>query len=390
MLQKLKINDKKTFILILVLSCLSTFDHMIDGARYIKYTALPIALLVLSIRKFKLPKEITEPETPFLLLTAWAATTVIWGNHLLGSKDVFFIASYIIPLILFQKKGISIEHSFIIYIIIFLTSTTSRELGSFSISDSTTLIEGSESFVFGAFALAFAMRKKHALTAVALLLLMLTLKRIALLGFLACIFLWMAPHSLKEILTNKKSILAFNITILASLLILATGSLDEIIFSITGKSASALTLGRTAFYAGVIQDMIQNPYNLIFGNGAGSAYEKALTMYQGTALNPNLHSDTLKILYEYGILFFLFFFYSIGACKEIASRIIMIYVCILLATDNVMIYSDVMFLIIYISYRLSNPHTKPYSPKTPRNEITPFNKYSSALSISRFRANQKP
>ncbi|MFC5694241.1 hypothetical protein ACFPU0_01560 [Pseudomonas sp. GCM10022186] len=364
MQSKLTLNDSRIFILILVVSCLSGLDYLVDGARYIKYAALPITLLILSVRKFKIPKEISEAELPFLALLVWPAISIMWGNLELGAKDVFFIASYIVPLALFQKRGVSIESVFYIYTAVFFVSAITRDFGQLSISESTSPLEGSESFVFGAFALAFAMNKKRALTIISLLLLIITLKRIALLGFLVCMLLWMMPGNLKNILVSRAAVLSVNALVVATIVIFTSGALDDVILEFTGKTPSGLTLGRNELYAGVVQDMILHPYGLLFGNGAGTAYERALVMYHGELLKPNLHCDTLKIFYEYGILFFAYFFYSMGGSKESKTRIMAVYISVLFATDNVIIYSNTMFIVLYISYRLANPQLRQDIPAT--------------------------
>ncbi|MCY1360210.1 hypothetical protein D9M69_468260 [compost metagenome] len=388
MQSKLTLNDTRIFILILVVSCLSGLDYMVDGARYIKYLALPITLLILAVRRFKFQREITKADLPFLALLAWPAISIMWGNLELVAKDVFFIASYIVPLSLFQRRGISIEAVFYIYTAIFFVSAIPSDFGQLSISESTSFLEGAESFVFGAFALAFAMNKKRALTIIALLLLIITLKRIALLGFLVCLLLWMVPGNFKSLLISRIAVLSLNALVVASIVIFTSGALDDVILDLTGKTPSGFTLGRNELYAGVVQDIILHPSGLIFGNGAGSAYEKALSMYNGELLNPNLHCDTLKIFYEYGIIFFICFFFSLGGLGEDKSRIMAIYISVLFATDNVIIYSNTMFIVLYISYRLVNPQVKQGLPKPYRNEVPGLRKHFRSSPPGVPRANQ--
>lgn len=347
----LKLNNESIFLLFTILICLSSLDNLIDGARYLKYIAGPLALLVWISRKFKLKNQIDTTIHCFILYTAWLATSMLWGDLKQGAKDIIFITSYVLPIFLFYTKKIKIESIFWTYLFFFALSIPGQNIGSFSISESTTFLEGASSFVFGAFLINFTIRKKLPLAALSLILMLVTLKRIALLGVILCLILWYLPPKIRATLTSAKALLAFNS--LGLLLIIATtnGSLNELVHAATGKGISEFTLGRTLHYIGVVTDIAQNPQSLIFGNGAGSAYEKAIFDHSTTTA-PNLHSDTLKIFYEGGAICFFLFFYFIGKTKSIASRIIILYISTLFITDNVLIYAGEMFFILITALRL--------------------------------------
>jgi len=286
-------------------------------------------------------------------LLGWLLISSAWGNTYLGLKDSYFIACYILPFLALKSKDTSFETVFLVYTTFFLINIFSRELDSISIADSTGLAESSASFAYGAFALYFVITRKKFLAIMAIFLLFISLKRIALLGFIFCFALWLSPNAIQRTLLNRAAIIIFNIFIAATLIIMTSGAMADLIETLTGKSTNHFTMGRMVLYYGVVLDMIQNPQQLIFGNGAGTAYEKVVVMYDGMARQPNLHSDTLKILYEFGFIFFAIFFYKLSSSKNLASRIMIIYICILFSTDNVLIYPDIMFILLYATYRLS-------------------------------------
>jgi hypothetical protein len=343
---------KYIFMLIFLIYCTTSIDFAINGARYIKYSALPITLLFWATYRFTLPKSYSGTDSALLILMCWMPVTLFWGNYYLGAKDFLFIASYAIPFLLLKDYGLSIERTFYIYVAIFAASLPSRTFGEISIIDSKALAESSSSFIFGAFALAFLTKKKYVLVFIALVLLLISLKRIALLGYLICALLWFTPTKIRNVLFHPALILIFNIIVVLSIILVTANVFDEQIKNLTGKGLNEFTLGRIEMYSGILDDVMQNPLTLVFGNGAGSAYNKALIYYTGPATQPNLHSDTLKMMYEYGILLFIFFFYRIAYKKTASAQVVVIYMCILFSTDNVLIYADVMFILIYIIFRL--------------------------------------
>ena len=112
-------------------------------------------------------------------------------------------------------------------------------------------------------------------------------------------------------------------------------------------------MGRFLFYRDLFEDMQVNPATILYGNGSGSAYSIVSQDYYGTTEKINLHSDTLKIFYDLGFIFFLVFFYKIAAQRNFYSSILIIYMSILFATDNILIYPEIMFIVLYISHQLN-------------------------------------
>jgi len=151
---------------------------------------------------------------------------------------------------------------------------------------------------------------------------------------------------------SRVGIVLLNAIFGALVVFLSLGVLDEFISIYTGKGVDAFTLGRVSHYLGVVEDIKQNPFGLVFGNGAGEGYAKAVYFYSGDLDFANLHSDTLKILYEYGVIVFLLFFYLLSGFRTPEARLMVVYMSFLFVTDNVLIYVAVMLLLLLMAVDL--------------------------------------
>lgn len=353
------LNDGRILFLFGLLISLSIFESLIEGTRYIKYAIGPLSILAWASTGFRIRNQGRATTTCLILYTGWLITSLFWSRSIYGVKDAFFIASYALPLLLFNIEKLKIEYLFWLFTFFFLISTVNQDVGNFSVFNSTTFFESSSSFAYGAFLIYFLIKKKYFFFSLSLILMLITLKRAALIGALLCIALWYLPNKTRDSLTKPWAILIFNTLGLLVVFAIATGHLNDSIQAITGKNTAELTLGRTSLYIGVLADILQNPINLIFGNGAGSAYEKAIFDYYNKT--PNLHSDTLKIFYEAGFFGFALFFYFIGNSSSPSHRILIIYLCTLFITDNVLIYSGTMFFIIALALKLES-ESRSYQP----------------------------
>ena len=364
MSRTLKLHDGNILWLFAIIISFSTLESLVEGARYLKYAIGPLSILVWAALGLKIKKQNDSTTITLALYIGWLTFSLLWSKEINGAKDVFFIASYTLPLLLFSTEKLKVESLFWLYSFFFAISTLDQKIGQFSISDSTTFLESAHSFVYGAFLIYFLIKKKYFLSALSIIIMLVTLKRIALIGALMCIAIWCLPEKFKNSLTSAKSILAFNTIGLLIIFALTNGSLNELIESISGKGAAEFTLGRTYHYIGVVADILQNPRNLIFGNGAGSAYEKAIFDYSSTT--PNLHSDTLKIFYEAGAICFILFFYFIAKTSSPTHRILIIYASTLFLTDNVLIYSGTMFFILAVALKLETENQQDTPLITPK------------------------
>lgn len=331
---------------------LSFLDTMIPGIRYIKYM-LPFIAIFIYFFGQKRTYIFKSNNLNFALLfyLVWGGVGLIISknfNFVHGTKDLFFVASYLIPVWLYVSKTVNLVVVFYIFSLCFLLSTLGMEFGNFSLVDSTAPFESSASFVFGVFCLFFSIEKKYKEGAIALLLMFLTLKRIALLALVLCQLVWILPLIFQKKVLSRGFFLCINSFFVLIIFLLGIGWGEELIRDLTGKSVNFFTLGRFNMYLGVVDDIVRSPFNLLLGNGAGSSYP--LTILNTTDLKSfnNLHSDSLKIFYEHGVLFFVAFFLLASKLRNIKSKIILLYLCVLFITDNVLIYMAVMFFVLSI------------------------------------------
>lgn len=339
-----------------VILSLSMIDTLISGFRYIKYS-IPLIfffILLLQIKKVSI-KSLHPVLSAFSVYAIWGVfISFMYTGSIapLGVNDFVFIMSYIIPLGFFFSSKISIENVFKVFSASFLVSCFGIPYQEFSLEYSSAPFESSASFVFGAFALYFLFGRKFLYLAAALFLMFLSLKRIAFLAFLICAAVYYSPILVKKIALSKFSFLLLNFFCAALILAVGFGVFDDIIIEMTGLNVHHFTMGRFSHYLGIVEELEHNPWSLIFGNGLGSAYAFAAIHMDTDGGVVNLHSDTLKILFETGVIVFFVFFILLGKAKKIKSRIILLYIMVLFFTDNVLIYLSTMFFILLIFMKL--------------------------------------
>jgi len=337
-------SDDRILLFFVLLIAASSLEGYLQPIKYLKYSIGAFTIIVFALRGVRLVTKPSSVHWAFLALCVWGSISIFWGDTVNGAKDIAFIITYTTPFLLLTPSHRLVDSSFVVFTCAFLALLPIQEIGSFSLLESQGLFESGFSFIFGIYAIYYLNIKKYPKLLIAVILVVVTLKRISLLGIIVAAAIAFLPQKLKRIPNNSYVILAFHSIVVLLIFLLTTGSLDELIESITGKNSAWLTMGRTVHYFGVVSDIIKNPANVIFGNGAGSAYNMATISYEGDSVTPNLHSDTLKIFYEYGILFFISFFFLLGRKKSDVAQSFVIYLSVIFITDNTLIYTNVMFI----------------------------------------------
>jgi hypothetical protein len=101
---------------------------------------------------------------------------------------------------------------------------------------------------------------------------------------------------------------------------------------------------------------------IIFGYGPGSSYAAAnaggaSAVYGNTS---NMHSDVVKIFYEYGFVLFVAFIWKMYSSRSFPVKIGFLFLNTIFITDNALIYSFMIFLFVCCArhadreYRQSN------------------------------------
>jgi len=335
--------------------------------RYIKYLVSFLAIFIVISKQNSLKIHIPEAVYPFLLLISYGILNVYSANFG-GIKDLFFIFSGVVVFLCIKKTYINLIHvNYLIFILFFLLTPdlASFSLNSFSLKDSTSFIdyETNISSILGMFALLALYHKNFFLLIFNILLMLVNMKRISLLALLVVLILWFIPKKISCIFLNKYSMVFINLMFLCLLYLFGKGYFDTYLQQILGMSSKWLSMGRTVLYQGVLNEMSTDFFSMIFGFGSGSAYPLTLhSLDFSDGVNyPNLHSDILKIFFEYGFVIFGIFFFFLYRTKHLFQKYLALYLNILFLCDNVLVFSHVLFFyfLIQMFYDLNSGHCNP-------------------------------
>lgn len=333
---------------------LSELDFIYSGLRYLKYLLLPLAIFVM-MNSANWQENIKDRTIlAFFILVVWSFITGLINVSLdsFGLKDLFFIIVYVVSLLAFSNNRFNVNYLFYIFSGLTVLSFPSYQQAEFSIIESSSPFESTSCFAFAAFYIYFLITRNNIHAVISLILVFLTLKRIVLPPILLATIFCFSGNLVKNIITSRYILYTMSFIIPLVLIFLTLGTFDELIEITTGRNANWITLGRTSHYQGVIDLMYQYPFKLILGNGIGSSYLPSASFYDTEFFHVgNLHSDFLKILFELGVIFYIFFFYNMIKASNRESRLFLLLLFSLYATDNVLIYSGVSFVILSLAVR---------------------------------------
>lgn len=222
---------------------------------------------------------------------------------------------------------------------------------SFVNSDSET--ESGSSLIFGFFTLYYLNLKKYKESFIAILLVILGAKRIAIAGTLISIIVYLSyPSFITFFLKRGVKKVSFFISLLLIIVAniwttLFSGIYDQAIQKYTGKSPNAFFMGRLN-RIDIFFHSIKDHDNYFIGYGIG--YVENIFYYSMKLFTP-FHNDFYRIFLEFGpILFFYWCFimtkYTILKRLSFSSFVLLI---ILMQTDNVLIYENVMYTFYLIT-----------------------------------------
>lgn len=313
--------------------------------RYVGYSAPFIAILAgLADGRLHTP-EIIRPYL-FIVVIGLALSPLADSA---GFKDLFFLVSGISAFLVVKNiKAYPTQFLLLFGIgtVVFWVMTGGPSNGLFfDFAHSASSFEGNFSFLFGLLAVYAAVKRLNWVFLFSLIGTVITLKRIAIAAVLLCWLISHLPERFVRRLLNPVVLLAANLTIILVLVLYANHQLDYLIGLATGQSANQLGQGRQDLYATVANDIIADPLRHIFiGAGPGAAYESLGRMF-GITGKSNLHSDLLKIFYEYGLVAFSAFIWLGYRMRDVRIRVMFLYANILYATDNVLIYHFFIFFL---------------------------------------------
>lgn len=311
-----------------------------------------------------------------LILSGLAYAPVV---PLVGWQDLYLFLIGLTPFFFGWRYRFSWPQIFVASVLItgvwlVLGRTAGADGGiEFDALKSKSSFESPMSWIFGVLAVWAAVERRWARVALALVLCVLTLKRIVVVGAVAAIIVCLLPRRFADLLLRPVPMLLANAAYLVAVVAYTQGHFDGLIHQFTGQSANQLGMGRQYAYARPVGELLSHPIESVFhGVGPGGVYD--LMKGGWTFLSkPNLHNDSLKILVEYGGIVWVAFFAALFMHRDIRVRIMMLFYNCVMLTDNSLIYTYVLFVLGLALTRMLDPH-----PEEPAAEGRPANRWERA------------
>lgn len=216
---------------------------------------------------------------------------------------------------------------------------------------STVESESGYSFIFGLFFLFFLMARNKRYSLIGFLFCVLSYKRIAIFGvIITCIFYFVFKKR-RGLIENNRNLssfvfLALNLIVVFLFFQLMSGRYDEYIFEQTGLSPNQFSLGRYDLYSFILEIIGPLPLQGVgFGKTADILYHHGSTIL-------NFHSDIIKNFLEFGPLLFAIWLFSFYHFNSVSFKIfiLVVFVNVVLLTDNIFIYFEVMFQFYFLIF----------------------------------------
>jgi len=223
-----------------------------------------------------------------------------------------------------------------------------RSFIHFDFMASHSPFESATAFYMGAFAVFAVYRRKWLLYAFCLLCTILFLKRIALVGALLVGVLFLLGEKRIRWLLSPLVMIIVNVAVIGLTMAYALGAFDYEIMRWTDQSANALGQGRQTFLSVPSREIVEEWGRfLLMGKGAGAVYDLTLSVgVMDGADKINLHSDLMKLLYEYGLLWYVVVIGVMYSVRSFRAKLLAVYINVLFVTDNSLIYYLLIFYIV--------------------------------------------
>lgn len=331
----------------------TTFVGML---KVLTYSMPAIALIaVLAAGKLTIPP--TAP--PYMVLMVAGLAMAPLGK-LRGLQDLWLMLMGLSPFLFGHQYKLTWRQVFSAVLIstVFSLALNRGHASSgieFDPSKSVSSFEATTSFYFGVLSVWAALERKWLRTAVALILCVLTLKRIVVLAAVAAIACVLLPRRAVDKMLRPLPMLLMNVIAMIAIFGYTHGAFDQFISRTTGQSPDQLGMGRQALYAGPISVIERDPVKAAFiGVGPGGVYDVIKTHGGLFAGHQNLHNDSLKMLLEYGGVAWACFFVACYVNKRFEIRVLMLFTNVMMLTDNTLIYPAVIFCTALAATRLQS------------------------------------
>lgn len=321
-----------------------------------RYLYLGVSILVLFVALADRRARVGDEAAPFLALCAAGVVFLPLATGE-GVRDVFLILAGISTSIFLTHPRIDVEKAIVWYVLaVSVHVALFRDVGNFrfDFAASQSTLEGSFAFMFGLLAVVSMIERRWWCFAACVFFAFLTLKRIAILAVAVVFLVWITRHRFGAWILRPVVMIPVNIAAVFLLLLYGSGALDSVITLLTGMDANQLGMGRKTLLSMPSREILGAPESfLFFGAGPGSGYDLTSQTLRYAISKVNLHSDLVKILYEYGFVVFCLFFGLAYRTKSYSGRVVFLYINILLLTDNVLIYYFLIAAYVIVSRSVS-------------------------------------
>lgn len=330
--------------------------------RYSVYVSAILALLSWFVlgRGVVMGRGVAEPFL-FLVLAALASSVLQVGAD--SAKDAIIIMAGICPIAFVDWSKVKAEHIFWLFFSIFMFSflySGGIENLKFSLLESKSTLEFSPvCYAFSFFFIYFYLDKRWSYAIFALLIVLLTMKRAAILGLLLVVFLIFLSRFFRLKFNRKIIPVSINIMGVFVLYLFSSQFFEDISQRFFGVSAAFLTMGRSVLYGGTLENC-QGADCLFWGTGFSSLYEILVTnvglLVDHYKERIYLHNDVARLYIEIGFfptLLFIYLLYRLNLRDEKSYYMVLFYNFTMLF-DNSIIYSFAVAVLGILSVKAKN------------------------------------
>lgn len=347
-------STEKAVAALFAVTCLiyitSYFDVFFSGIRYVKYF-LPILIIPFYLHYSRMYQGLyfyNTPEVrPYLFLLLYGVGLLILSGGEFKDLYFYFVTFSFFAFIPNLLSAAVVDRVFFVLSFLFIIASLKYGSGGISLIDSKGLYEGTESFLFGLYVLWFMYRGRKSLALFALILVVVSFKRVVLLAVFAsmCLYYIFIVLSSRNMVTVflKRALYFLPFLLLVVSVGFSSGYFSDLVSENFDYSIDHLTMGRFVM-ASHVYDVLSDGKLVFFGSGPGSVYAHVDNITQGRDVN--LHNDYLKLYLEFGFFGFLVFFsflYRDVIRDSSHFSVFWLYLCILFFTDNVLVYPQVIF-----------------------------------------------
>lgn len=351
-------NDKRIFFSRFIISVLIALTAMGSDLAlfhptltYLKYSVLGIFVLF-----FFRPIKYYSYAISFIIIIIGFTLLKTWQIDNRSIVELTFMLIAIAPFFVFDFRTINVKTINIIMIVLFFVVYSSQislklDLISLLKSETSATETNISAFVFSMLFTYFTIKKNKKWMLINLLMSILAFKRICFLSIIIVYFFNF--FSIFKILNKSIYFVVGNLLIVILFSYLASGLFDDLIYESTGLSIGQFTQGRT-YFLGILIEEIKSTYvsSLAIGIGQGEVINilnAKLGFYE------LLHNDIFKLFWESGIIMFVII---LNFMYKFNNKVLAFQFNIFMFTDNVLIYTPVLFLFLFLSSKINNLNLK--------------------------------